>query len=102
MSLKRVKVSVFTIKKNIFSFSKNGENGRKKIQKLELKVYSVVDLVSVDIIWTGERERLVKLIERLSDTYDGEFSDVEVMNALNLKKTTYYTLKREVKLYRDD
>lgn len=102
MSRKRVKVSIFTIKKDIFSFYKDSENALKKIQKHELKVYSVVDLVSVDIIWTGARERLIKLIERLSDTYDGEFSDVEVMNALDLKKTTYYALKREVKLYRDD
>ena len=67
-----------------------------------IKVHSVVEVVSVDMIWTGERERKIRQIEKLSNSFDGEFTDEEVMKALNLKRSLYYILKREALLFREE
>ena len=67
-----------------------------------IKVHSVVEVVSVDMIWTGERERKIRQIEKLSNSFDGEFTDEELMKALNLKRSLYYILKREALLFREE
>lgn len=67
-----------------------------------IKVHSVVEVVSVDMIWTGERERKIRQIEKLSNSFDGEFTDEEVMKALNLKRRLYYILKKEALLFREE
>ena len=91
----------FLAKTNFWTFAEDTEKGRKKVQIRESRIRLCIKVVTVDIIWTGERERKIKQIEQLSKSFDGEFSDEEVMNALGLKHTTYYALKREIKLYRE-
>ena len=101
-SKKCLKIASFTQKTNEWVFEDNGKNGRKKVPVGTILVQAFINLVTVDMLYTGGREFKKKQIARLSKSFDGTLDDEEVMRVLMLNKTNFYKMKKEVEMSRGD
>ena len=100
MSVKKLKIADFTLKTNVWTYTADSQNYRKRVQNGTIRVRGFVYLVTWNMYYTGERTFKKGEIARLSESFDGTLSDEKLMRVLSLDETTYNEMKMEVLIER--
>ncbi len=84
-----------------WSYNKTVYGSRKRQAYIEYKVSICLEVVIVESSFPAGKKLKLEQIEALSEYFDGDFDDTQVMQTLDLDPQEYYELKLEVRRNRD-